>query len=583
MSAGRGRLAVVAAPLAIYLALALLLTARVWATPTTSWIGGCCDPEQTIWFLRWIPYAISHVTDPFVTQQINAAIGVNLMWNASIPFLSLVMAPVSLTAGPVAAYNVAVVLSIGLSAWCCFLALRRWTAGAIGPVVGGAIYGFSPYLVSHAALHLNLIAAWAPPLYLILLDELLVRRRRGAAVVGVGLGLLSAMQLLIAEELLATSVVSAAVLALVLAVVLGARRRHELAVAARRSVIAGLVATVTFLVVAGWPLAVQLFGPLRVHGRVQDAEVFSTDLLNVLIPTPYQFFAPEAATNVSSGFSGLYHEAGAYLGLPLLLVLVVVVVRQWADLRVRIAGIMAALMLLLSLGPTLHVGPESTGVPLPWLPLSKLPLLEHALPGRLTMYMWLAVGAIVAISIDAALRRPVRAAAPRLAAILAAVALCVPAPLSSSSTAVPPFFDRWATQGIAADSIVLFAPFFFDGAGADPMVWAAVAGNEPRMYEAYAYVPAADGTPRFGPSETQLSQIMEAIQDNGTTIVARGAVREQIGRDLEAARISVVIVGPMRARAQMVAFFGDLFGRPPGEVDGVEIWKGVDASGVRPP
>ena len=115
------------------------------------------------------------------------------------------------------------------------------------------------------------------------------------------------------------------------------------------------------------------------------------------------------------------------------------------------------------------------------------------------------------------------------------------------------------------------------------MVWAAVAGNEPRMYEAYAYVPAADGTPRFGPSETQLSQIMEAIQDNGTTIVARGAVREQIGRDLEAARISVVIVGPMRARAQMVAFFGDLFGRPPGEVDGVEIWKGVDASGVPPP
>jgi hypothetical protein len=583
MRGSRGRLAVVVAPFALYLVLALLLTARVWSAPTTSWIGGCCDPEQTIWFLRWIPYAISHLTDPFVTQQINAPIGVNLMWNASIPFLSFVMAPLSLTAGPIAAYNIVVVLSIALSAWCSFLALRRWADGAIGPVVGGAIYGFSPYLVSHAALHLNLIAVWAPPLFLILLDELLVRRRRRAVTLGVWLGLLSAMQLLIAEELLATSVVSAAVLAAVLAVVVGARHRDELTVAARRAMVAVVGASATFLAVAGWPLAVQLFGPLRIQGRVQDVEVFSTDLLNVLLPTPYQFFAPEAATTVSSGFSGLYHEAGAYLGLPLLAVLVVTVVRQWADLRIRIAGIMAALMLLLSLGPTLHVGPESTGVPLPWLPFSKLPLLEHALPGRLTMYMWLAVGAIIAIGIDAALRRPVRAAAPRLAAIAAAVALCIPAPLAASSVAVPPFFDRWEAQGIPADSIVLFAPFFFDGAGADPMVWAAVAGDEPRMYEAYAYVPAADGTPRFGPPETQLSQIMEAIQDDGTMIVARGAVREQIGRDLTSARISVVIVGPMRARNQMVGFFTDLFGRPPDEVDGVEIWKGVDESGVPPP
>jgi hypothetical protein len=583
MRGSRGRVAAVIAPFALYLVLALLLTARAWAAPTTTWIGGCCDPEQTIWFLRWIPYAISHASDPFVTQQLNAPSGVNLMWNASIPFLSLVLAPVSLTAGPIAAYNVAIVVSIALSAWCCFLALRRWTGTALGPVVGGAIYGFSPYLVSHAALHLNLIAVWAPPLFLILLDEVLVRRRRRPMILGIGLGLLSAMQLLIAEELLATSVVAAAVFAVVLVVVTGIRRRAELTVAARRAVVAGLAASATFLGVAGWPLAVQLFGPLRIQGRVQDVETYSTDLLNVLLPTPYQFFAPEAATRVSTGFSGLYHEAGAYLGLPLIVVLAVLVVRNWADLRLRVAGVMAALMLLLSLGPTLHVGVEPTGLPLPWLPFSKLPLLEHALPDRLTMFMWLAVAAVIAIGVDGLLRQPVRAAAPRLAAIAAAVVLCAPAPLVASTIVVPPFFDRWAAQGIAPTSVILFAPFFWDGAGADPMIWAAAAGNEPRMHEAYAYVPAADGSPRFGPPPTQLTQIMEAIQDQGAAIVARAAVRDQVGRDLEAARISVVIVGPMANRTQMVGFFTDLFGHPPIEVDGVELWKGIDASGVSPP
>jgi hypothetical protein len=576
------RIRELAAPLALYLALALLLTAEVWAAPTTRWIGGCCDPEETIWFLRWIPWAISHGSDPFVTSQINAPVGVNLMWNASIPFLSLVMAPVSLTVGSVAAYNVAIVLSIAFSAWCCFIALRRWTPGVVGPIVGGAIYGFSPYLISHAALHLNLAAAWAPPLFLILLDEILVRRRRSPWKLGVALGLLSVAQFLTSEELLATSVVSAVVFVADLAAVVGVRRRNEVMVAARRGAVSVVVATVTFLVVAGWPLAVQLLGPLRLEGRVQDVEIFSSDLLNLVLPTPYQLIAPDAATRLSRDFSGLFHEAGAYVGLVLLVLLVAIVARRWSDARVRVAGSMAALMFLVSLGPTLHIAGVSTGWPLPWWPLSHLPLLEHALPGRLTMFMWLAIGGIVAIAVDGALRRPARSALPRLVALGAAVALCLPAPLGSSTIPIPPFFERWSEQGIAADDIVLFAPYFTNGAGAAPMIWAATAGDEPRMYEAYAYVPSPDGTPRYGPVPTELSRTMQAIQDEGSTIVVRGAVRDQIARDLEGAGIAVVIVGPMPNRSQMVAFFSDLFDRPPREVDGVELWTGVAATGVQP-
>jgi hypothetical protein len=579
----RDRALSVIAPFGLYFALGLLLTSEAWTSQGTRWIGSCCDPQQTMWFLRWLPYAISHGTDPFVTQQINAPVGVNLMWNASIPFLSLVMAPVSLTAGPIIAYNVAIVLSIAFSAWCCFFALRRWTSGVVAPIVGGAIYGFSPYVISHAVLHLNLTAAWAPPLFLILLDEILVRRGRWPIVLGVGLGLLSACQLLVAEEVLATSVVTAGVFVAILAAVLAAGRRNEVVVATRRAAVAAAVAAATFLVVAGWPLAVQLFGPLRIAGRVQDVEVFSSDLLNLVLPTRYQFFAPDAATTLSSGFSGLYHEATAYVGLPLVILLAAIVARRWTDVRVRVAGIMVAAMFVLSLGPILHIGSQSTGVPLPWLPLTSLPLIEHALPGRLTMFMWLGIAAVVAIAVDGSLVRPVRAAVPRLVAIGAAVALCLPAPLASATVSIPPFFAHWSDQGIAADEIVLFAPFFENGAGADPMIWAAVAGDEPRMYEAYAYVPSAEGTPRFGPEPTQLSRAMEAIQDKGSMLVARGEVRDQIGRDLESARISVVIVGPMGYRSQMVGFFTDLFQRPPREVEGVELWTDVDTSGVQPP
>ena len=573
-----------AAPFILYLALAALLTFEVWPSPTDRWIGGCCDPEQSIWFLRWIPYAIGHVTDPFVTQQINAPAGVNLMWNASIPFLSLVMAPVTLTLGPIVAYNVAIMLAIAFSGWCTYLALRRYTHREASAVVGGLAYAFSPYLISHASIHLNLAAAWAPPLFLLLLDDILVRRSRSPWLLGSGLGLLAAIQLLTTEEVLATCVVGASVLVIVLGSVVVSDRssRANLPVALRRLVMALIAAIPSFLIVAGWPLAVQFFGPQRIQGQVQEVDTFGTNLLNLIVPTRYQFFTPEAAARVSDGFSRLYHEAGAYLGLPLLLLLIALVAGRWQDRRVRVAGLVGLVMLVLSLGPTLHVGGAATGIPLPWLPFSKLPLLEHALPGRMVVYMWLAVAVLVGIAIDEALERPDGPALPRLAVLAVALVVAVPAPLKTWSTEVPPFFARWSEQGIAPDDIVLMAPFFRDGGGAAPMVWAAAAGDEVRMYEAYAYVPLPDGKPSFGPASNQLTDLMDAIQNRGVTIVARGNVRGQTAADLQAASIDTVIVGPMPYRKQMLGFFTDLFARPPIEVDGVQLWTDVQRLGVAP-
>jgi len=114
------------------------------------------------------------------------------------------------------------------------------------------------------------------------------------------------------------------------------------------------------------------------------------------------------------------------------------------------------------------------------------------------------------------------------------------------------------------------------------MIWAAIAGDAVRMPEAFAFVPAAAGTASYGPPATQLSTIMETIQGQGITIVARGDVRAQVAADLRTKGITDVVVGPMGQRAQMVSFFSDLFGQPPEEIDGVEIWRNVDRTGVAP-
>jgi hypothetical protein len=127
---------------------------------------------------------------------------------------------------------------------------------------------------------------------------------------------------------------------------------------------------------------------------------------------------------------------------------------------------------------------------------------------------------------------------------------------------------------------VMVAPFFRDGGGADPMIWSAVAGIDFAMPEAYAFVPLPDGRPQYGALPTQLSEVMETIQDEGAAIVAGGEVRAQIARDLRAKDIRDVIVGPMPHQSDMLRFFTDLFGRPPESVDGVELWRDVDRRGV---
>jgi len=569
-----GRMAALA--LLVYVLAAMALSAAVWGSPTTTWAGGCCDPEQFMWFLGWTPYALTHGLDPFFTTAIGAPAGVNLMWNAAMPVLGLVAWLPTLLGGPIFAYNVLLVGGIALSAWTAYLALRRYAGPGLGAFVGGAVYAFSPYLASHAEIHLNLSQAWIPPLFLLVLDELLVRRRRPAWLLGVALGLLSVLQLLVSEEILATSVIAAAILVLVLAV----NHRAGIGAGLRRLGVALPAAAATFLIVGGWPLAAQFLGPQRLTNRVQDSAVFSTDILNLFLPTPYQLIAPAAATAISSKFSGLYHEATGYIGFPLLLLLIVVAIERWEDLRIRVATLAGLILLVLSLGPRLTLGSAGTGIPLPWLPFASMPLLEHVLPGRLTLFVWLAIAGVVAMVVTEARSRG-RAGVPRLLFVAIALVVILPVPLSRSSVSVPRFFERWTERGIPATDTVLIAPLPGNGIEAAPMLWAAVAGYDIRMAEAYAFVPLPDGrTSALGPSTT-LTDAMRAIQRNRSSILAAGNLRTQIAADLHAAGIRHVIVGPMAARDAMVAFFSNLFGRPPDEVEGVAIWRDVDIAGVR--
>src|SRR5664280_1684170 len=197
---------------ASYLALSIASYWSVWSTsPATHMqLGG--DQFATVWFLRWIPFALTHAHNPFFTTFGNYPFGVNLLTNTSVPLLGLVGAPVTLLFGPTASYNLWCTVALAGSATAGYLFARRWTSWRPAAWVCGLLYGFSPYEVaqSHGG-HLNLTFAVFPPLILLATHEVVVRRQRAPLTAGVVLGLLVVAQFFVSSEVLASTLVVDAV------------------------------------------------------------------------------------------------------------------------------------------------------------------------------------------------------------------------------------------------------------------------------------------------------------------------------------------------------------------------------------
>nr|MDT0666207.1 hypothetical protein [Micromonospora sp. DSM 115978] len=119
-----------------------------------------------------------------------------------------------------------------------------------------------------------------------------------------------------------------------------------------------------------------------------------------VVPTPLQAFAPALAVRESAGFTGNPVEVSAYVGLPLLVLLVMIAVRCR---RHELVGLFVPVTIgvaLLSMGPHLHVSGRVTGLPLPWAVFQEIPLLGSALPSRFSVFLFLGAGMLVAVWLD---------------------------------------------------------------------------------------------------------------------------------------------------------------------------------------
>jgi hypothetical protein len=563
-----------------FVALAVALFRRAWAAPTDAWVGTPGDPALHMWFLKWTPWALTHGANPLFSKYIDLPDGVNMMWNTFEPLTALVVSPVTFLVGLVAAYNVVITMAVALSGWCFYLFVRRHTTHETAAVAGGLLYGFSPFVVSQALTHSNLVQVYLPPLLLIVAEEILVRQRRSYLVDGAFLGVLLAAQVFVSEELLVYEVLVLSLGALVLAIVHRDQVR-ERAPHVVRSVAAGAVVAV---VLAGGPLAFQFFGPERVtHGAALPPEARSSDLLSFVVPTELQQVHPAWAKTVTDKFTDAccIDEWGSYMGAPLLGLLVVTTALAWRRDVVKLAAVVGAVFVVLSMGPHLHVGGLVTSTPMPYHLFEHVPVLHNVQPRRLMVVGWMAAATLLAVFVDAVMRRrrrPTVAVAGALALLVALVPLLPTFRFPATKVDLPPFFTSDAVvRLVPRDSVVLVAPFARDPSTSAPMLWQAEADFRYRMPDGYVLGPDADGAFTTLPDRTPLSEALQARQRGEPGPPFTPETRAAYAADLARWGVTIVIVGPHLNEANTTSFVTELLGRPPQRVGGVWLWRGVDA------
>jgi hypothetical protein len=549
---------------ALFLVLSLVLWAHVWfgGNPAHAITCNCGDSVEQVWWLEWLPWAVLHGHNPFLSNAMWARLGgVNAMANTSWFTPAALLSPITLLWGPVASFNVANLLAPVLSGWAAFTLAGRFTQRWVARLLTGALFAFSPYILRNTVLgHIDLTLAAYLPLVLLLGIKLLTRGARPVRL-GLALGALAILQFFTGMEVMALSVVTGLLCAA------GACLVWPRTVAAARHVLlrAGAVAAGVAAAVLAYPVWYFLHGPRHVLGPFWPVPTASPASIAVAGPNVFSTHTSLRAV----GYLGAQGPNTDFLGIGLLL-LILLSSPLWA--RHRAARIVAV------------VGVACWGLefvpPGVW---AKLPYVASVSPVRFALPVSLCAGLLVAFSVDGWLAAAARWSAPQSwrrvfasgAVLVATVAAFIPLvgtlslPFRVTTASVPPWFTHSAAHETTTP-VILTVPFAYDLASA-PMGWQAETNNSFDLVGGWAFIPGANGkndemiSPLGGPVGA-----FRAVSRDPLAISV--AAQESMRAAIEQWRPLTVIVIPHLARSDAIIVMAATLGRLPTWSGGVWVW-----------
>ena len=392
-----GRGAALLFVLLVYGVLTILMTWPVAGQLGTHVPGGTVDLWVHRWTFWWAKRSVVQGHSPFYTRLLYHPHGVSLTYH-NIAWLNIgLWLPLQAILGGDFAYSLVFLLVLTLNGTSMYLLVDELLDSRLAAFVGGLIYGFWPYTLSHYG-HPNMMVGFGVPMALLYLKRTIEQKRLGDALLAaIFLALIgiARWQLLI----IASGIIGLYVLW---------RCLGEKACRTRRSlgllIVVGLAAAAVMAPLAA-PVAATYLNEGNPEEILIDDEVSGqTDLLAYVLPTRYHPLWNDAAARVYENF--VHNKVYVpFLGYTVLALALYGAVRDWKQARFWV--LVALVTILLALGPQLRInGRLYPQIPMPYRLIDEL-FFVRALrkPDRLNVILGLPMGMLASLGVLALMRR----------------------------------------------------------------------------------------------------------------------------------------------------------------------------------
>lgn len=432
--------------LLLYLTLTITFTWPLAARLGENWLAiHDVDTFVKLWDQWWLQHHLDTGQPFFYTSDLFYPIGLDLSYHS----ISWIVAPFSwlLTPllGPIDAYNITIPWAIFSSGYAAYLLIYYLLQNRLAAFVGGFVFSFSPYFVTHTGGHPDLVHLAPVPLAAL---ALLITLRNGRS--RWGIWATAVILAVAAYTSLYIMVFTLLTLGLVFIFVALEQGRWRTGQFWRNSLWIGLV-TAVLLSVRLWFIFATPQTLDEVIEAKYDAARYQTDLLALVTPSHLNpIFAP-LVEPISDNFN-TNKKWPAYLGVVPILLMVVAL--TWRQKRSEVALWLGTwlLFLLLAAGPVLRFnGVVYSDIVLPAALLSWFPPIRAVgTPDYFLLGLLLPMGILAAYGFAALWQRAAQSSRPQAGqmALLLAVPLLIfelwNGPYRGISAAVHPFYHALA-------------------------------------------------------------------------------------------------------------------------------------------
>jgi hypothetical protein len=420
-----------------YAALAVVMTWPVAAQLRTHLPGGSVDLWSHQWTFWWVKQSILQEHSPFYTDLLFHPQGVSLT-SHNIAWVNIAAwLPLQAITGSNIAYGLIFIATFALNGFSIALLARELTNSWPAAFVGGLIYGFWPYTLSHYG-HPNMVlTCWVPLTILYLHRTLEAKHKRDALMTAffVALTGLTRWQLLV--------IGGVAIGLYLLYRCLGQK-------ACRTSRSLGLLALVgvvaaTLMAPLAAPLAMDYLGQTDTEDiLIDEATTGQTDLLAYALPSRQHPLWIDAFSPIYENFI-VNQVYVAFLGYTTVALALYGTVRKWKQTRFWV--LVAVVYILLALGPQLRInGQLYPQVPMPYRLVGDLVFVRLVRkPDRFNIFLGLPLGMLASFGMASLLRQRTSRRKTALLMFAASLLILCESNLLPYPTA-PSFTPAWYSQ-----------------------------------------------------------------------------------------------------------------------------------------